>query len=66
MNTITTGYNRPGAKPSEGVRESFLMQGMMAGFPETDLTEDLKKMDVPTLVMRGDDQIEELPAFRKA
>ena len=59
------GYNRPGAKLSEGVRESFWMQGMMAGFPasyycikafsETDLTEDLKKMDVPTLVMHGDD-----------
>ena len=59
------GYNRPGCKLSEGVRESFWMQGMMAGFPasyycikafsETDLTEDLKKMDVPTLVMHGDD-----------
>jgi non-heme chloroperoxidase len=59
------GYNRPGAKPSEGVRESFWLQGMMAGFPasyycikafsETDLTEDLKRMDVPTLVMHGDD-----------
>ena len=48
------GYNRPGAKLSEGVRESFWMQGMMA-FSETDLTEDLKKMDVPTLVMHGDD-----------
>src|SRR2546428_728242 len=59
------GYNRPGAKVSEGVRESFWLQGMMAGFPgaffcikafsETDLTEDLKKFDVPTLVMHGDD-----------
>ena len=59
------GYNRPGAKVSEGVRESFWLQGMMAGFPasyfcikafsETDLTEDLKKMDVPTLIMHGDD-----------
>jgi non-heme chloroperoxidase len=59
------GYNRPGAKISEGVRESFWLQGMMAGFPasyqcikafsETDLTEDLKKFDVPTLVMHGDD-----------
>ncbi len=59
------GYNRPGAKISEGVRESFWMQGMMAGFPasyfcikafsETDLTEDLKKIDVPTLIMHGDD-----------
>ena len=62
------GYNRPGAKISEGVREAFWLQGMMAGFPasyfcikafsETDLTEDLKKFDVPTLVLHGeDDQI---------
>jgi non-heme chloroperoxidase len=62
------GYNRPGAKISEGVRESFVHQGLMAGFPasyfcikafsETDLTEDLKKCDVPTLVLHGeDDQI---------
>ena len=59
------GYNRTGAKISEGVRESFWLQGMMAGFPasyfcikafsETDLTEDLKKIDVPTLVLHGDD-----------
>jgi len=59
------GYNRPGAKVSEGVRESFWLQGMMCGFPgsyfcikafsETDLTEDLKKFDVPTLIMHGDD-----------
>jgi non-heme chloroperoxidase len=59
------GYNRPGAKISEGVRESFWLQGMMAGFPasyfcikafsETDLTEDLKRFDVPTLVLHGDD-----------
>jgi non-heme chloroperoxidase len=59
------GYNRPGAKVSEGVRDSFWMQGMMAGFPasyfcikafsETDLTEDLKKFDVPTLILHGDD-----------
>ena len=59
------GYNRPGAKISEGVRESFWLQGMMCGFPgayfcvkafsETDLTEDLKKFDVPTLVLHGDD-----------
>ena len=59
------GYNRAGAKISEGVRESFWLQGMMAGFPasyfcikafsETDLTEDLKKFDVPTLVLHGDD-----------
>ena len=59
------GYNRPGAKISDGVRESFWLQGMMAGFPacyfcikafsETDLTEDLKRFDVPTLVLHGDD-----------
>jgi non-heme chloroperoxidase len=59
------GYNRPGAKTSEGVRESFWLQGMMAGFPaayfcikafsETDQTEDLKRMNVPTLVIQGDD-----------
>jgi non-heme chloroperoxidase len=59
------GYNRPSAKVSEGVRESFWLQGMMAGFPaayfcikafsETDQTEDLKKIDVPTLIMQGDD-----------
>ena len=59
------GYNRPGAKISEGVRESFWLQGMMAGFPasyfcikafsETDFTEDLKKFDIPTLVLHGDD-----------
>jgi non-heme chloroperoxidase len=59
------GYNRPGAKVSEGVRNSFWMQGMMAGMPacyfcikafsETDTTEDLKKIDVPTLFIHGDD-----------
>ena len=58
-------YNRPGAKVSEGVRESFWLQGTMAGFPaayfcikafsETDQTEDLKKFDIPTLVIQGDD-----------
>jgi non-heme chloroperoxidase len=59
------GYNRPGAKVSEGVRQSFWLQGMMAGFPasyfcikafsETDLTGDLGKFDIPTLVLHGDD-----------
>lgn len=59
------GYNRPGAKVSEGVRESFWLQGMMAGFPacyfcikafsETDQFEDLKTFDVPTLILHGDD-----------
>jgi len=59
------GYNRPGANVSQGVRESFWLQGMMAGLPaayfcikafsETDLTEDLKQFDVPTLILHGDD-----------
>jgi non-heme chloroperoxidase len=59
------GANRPGSKISEGVREQFVAQCMMAGFPasyfgieawsETDLTEDLKRIDVPALVVHGDD-----------
>ena len=59
------GYNRPGATVSDGVRNSFWLQGMTAGFPasyfcikafsETDTTEDLKKFDVPTLFLHGDD-----------
>jgi len=59
------GANRPGAKVSEGLRDSFWLQGMMAGhkavydcvkaFSETDQTEDLKKFDVPTLILHGDD-----------
>jgi non-heme chloroperoxidase len=59
------GANRPGAKVSQGLRDSFWMQGMLAGhkavydcikaFSETDLTGDLKKMDVPTLILHGDD-----------
>jgi non-heme chloroperoxidase len=59
------GYNRPGAKISEGVREHWWLQGMMGGvkahydcikaFSETDFTEDLKKIDIPVLVMHGDD-----------
>jgi non-heme chloroperoxidase len=59
------GANRPGAKVSQGVREAFWRQGMQAGFKavidcikafsETDFTEDLKKIDVPTLIMHGDD-----------
>ncbi len=62
------GANRPSAKVSQGTRDSFWLQGMMAGhkaaydcikaFSETDQTEDLKKFDVPTLIMHGtDDQI---------
>ena len=59
------GYNRPGVKVSDGVRDAFWRQGMMAGIPasyfcikafsETDLTADLGKIDVPTLIMHGDD-----------
>jgi non-heme chloroperoxidase len=59
------GYNRPGANVSEGVRNSFWLQGMMAGFPasyfcikafsESDTTKDLEKFDVPTLILHGDD-----------
>jgi non-heme chloroperoxidase len=59
------GYNREGAKISQGIRDSFWLQGMQAGlksaidcikqFSETDFTEDLKKFDVPTLIAHGDD-----------
>jgi non-heme chloroperoxidase len=59
------GFNRPGAKPSQGMMDAFWLQGMAAGhksaldcikaFSETDFTEDLKKFDVPTLVLHGDD-----------
>ena len=59
------GANRPGAKVSQGLRESFWLQGMLAGhkavfdcikaFSETDFTEDLRKFDVPTLILHGDD-----------
>jgi non-heme chloroperoxidase len=62
------GFNKPDAKPSQGMIDWFWMQGMMAGhknaydcikaFSETDFTEDLKKFDVPTLVVHGDaDQV---------
>jgi non-heme chloroperoxidase len=59
------GANRPGATVSQGLRDSFWLQGMQAGFKpvldcikafsETDFTEDLKKFDIPTLIMHGDD-----------
>lgn len=59
------GFNRPGAKVSQGMIDSFWLQGMMAGhkntydsivaFSQTDFTEDLKKFDVPTLIIHGDD-----------
>ena len=62
------GYNKPDAKPSQGVRDMFWLQGMQSSvvasyecvkaFSETDFTEDLKKIDVPTLIIHGDaDQI---------
>jgi non-heme chloroperoxidase len=59
------GFNRPGAIVSQGLRDSFWLQGMLCGhkaavdcikaFSETDFTEDLKRIDVPTLVLHGDD-----------
>jgi len=59
------GFNRPGAKVSQGIIDNWWRQGMMAGmkavydcikaFSETDFTEDLKKFNVPTLIMHGDD-----------
>jgi len=59
------GANREGAKVSQGLRDSFWLQGMLCGhqaayecikaFSETDFTEDLKKFDVPTLIIHGDD-----------
>jgi len=59
------GANRPGAKVSQGLRDSFWLQGMLCGlqgayecikaFSETDFTEDLKKFDIPTLIIHGDD-----------
>jgi non-heme chloroperoxidase len=65
LTTAFYGANRPGAKVSQGVRDSFWLQGMLAGhkaaldcikaFSETDFTEDLKAFDVPTLILHGDD-----------
>lgn len=59
------GANRPGSKVSQGLKDSFWLQGMMGGlkpefdcvkaFSETDFTEDLKKINVPTLIIHGDD-----------
>jgi non-heme chloroperoxidase len=59
------GFNRPGAKVSQGLVQSWWMQGMMTGFKnaydcikafsETDFSADLKKFDVPTLILHGDD-----------
>jgi non-heme chloroperoxidase len=59
------GANREGSKVSQGLRDSFWMQSMMSGhksaydcikaFSETDLTEDLNRFDIPTLILHGDD-----------
>lgn len=65
LTTLFYGANRPGAKVSQGLRDAFWMQGMMGGmkplydcikaFSETDFTDDLKKIDKPTLLLHGDD-----------
>jgi non-heme chloroperoxidase len=65
LTTPFYGANRPGAKVSQGLRDSFWLQGMQAGFKgvidcikafsETNFTEDLKKFDVPTMILHGDD-----------
>jgi len=65
LSVLFYGANRPGSKVSQGLRDSFWLQGMIAShkavydcikaFSETDFTEDLKRMDVPTLVLHGDD-----------
>lgn len=65
LTTPFYGANRPGSHISQGVRDTFWMQGMMAGlvnvydciqaFSETDFTQDLKKIEVPTLILHGDD-----------
>jgi non-heme chloroperoxidase len=65
LTTPFYGANRPNANVSQGLRDSFWLQGMLGGFKgiidcikafsETDFTEDLKKIDVPTLILHGDD-----------
>jgi len=65
LSTPFFGANRPNAKVSQGLRDAFWLQGMQAGFKgviecikafsETDFTEDLKKFDMPTLILHGDD-----------
>jgi non-heme chloroperoxidase len=65
LTTPFFGANRPGSRVSQGMRDSFWAQGMMGGlkseldcikaFSETDFTDDLKKIDVPTLIIHGDD-----------
>jgi non-heme chloroperoxidase len=71
------GFNRPGAKPSQGMIDSFWLQGMMAGhkntydcikaFSETDFTQNLRRFDRPTLLVHGeDDQIVPISAAARA
>jgi non-heme chloroperoxidase len=65
LSAMFYGANRPGSKVSQGVRDTFWLQGMQCGlnaafeciraFSETDFSDDLKKIDVPTLVLHGDD-----------
>ncbi len=65
LTTPFYGWNREGAKPSEGIRDSFWLQGMMGGikgqydciheFSEVDYSEDLRRIDRPTLILHGDD-----------
>jgi len=65
LTTSFYGANRPGAQVSQGLRDSFWLQGMLCGlkpaydcikaFSETDFTEDLKQFDIPTLILHGDD-----------
>lgn len=65
LTTTFYGANRPGAKVSQGLRDAFWLQGMQAGFKavfdcikafsETDFNQDLKKFDVPALIIHGDD-----------
>ncbi|QSA97750.1 alpha/beta fold hydrolase [Methylococcus sp. EFPC2] len=65
LTTPFYGVNRPGAKISQGIRDAFWLQGMQGGlkneldcikaFSETDFTDDLKKIDVATLIIHGDD-----------
>ena len=71
------GFNRPGAKPSQGLIDAFWMQGMLGGhkntydsiaaFSATDFTQDLRRFDVPTLIIHGDDdQIVPIDASARA
>jgi non-heme chloroperoxidase len=65
LTTAFYGFNRPGAKDSQGLRDTFWLQGMQCSiraayeciqqFSETDFSDDLKKMSIPTLVIHGDD-----------